>query len=189
MKQVQIQSDEQRNEFLSYDGQKIVGKYESASRSQTIKRNYLLTEKEISVTDYYEDETMKDETEYKIRGSFSLSEHIFDDIINTVDKIFDELEEKDTVKVIATKNLRRIEEKDTVVEITASRIYLRAKDLEIEIKDSESKFLKDEDLDENFYEELTGEDAKNETGLIYIIIIEQLNLLRILPAKALKCLF
>jgi len=212
MKTVQIQSKYESSEhnvniFYNHEKSELKGKTEythlfrNGKEKQHVTQNITISENEIAVEDideYYSDNTVdSNTTKYVIRMPklhLILDYDIFEKIKNAIDTVFDRPEKED-VKVVYAKNIRKIESKDVFVEINANKMYMKAKDLEIndlkfdyleiEVSSTSNLINDDTDFGPEVYE---GEKAKDAISLINIRIHRILEPLLFLQAE-LRCVF
>lgn len=181
MKTVQIQSkstDSEYNTNIFYDfcKKQIEGKVEykhllHGKEKQYVRKKIEIIGEVIKVDEHFEDSGDNDDTQYIIKIpdlQRILDYDIFEKILKRIDKMFTRLESKEDLKVIYAKNMRKIESKDVVVEINNNKMYIKSKELEIDVNSTSN--LIDDNTSFQFYEEYTGEKAKDSLSLINIRI-------------------
>ena len=196
MRQVLIQSKSESSEhhiniFYDEENRRLEGKIEYkyyGKTKQYVSKKITFSDNEIAVEEHFEDETFKDETKYTIRMpdlGLIIDYDISEKVLNRIDKIFDELESKEEVKVVYSKNVRKVESKDVFVEIANNKMSIESKELEIDVNSTNN--LINDDMGD-FYEEYTDENARDALGLIKIRIHDLLTPL-LYTLSELRCVF
>ena len=186
MKQVQIQTQETNYEYnanLFFSNKEIIGQvnYEYSFRSgkekQHVHKSFYINPVEAKINEHMDDCGDKNETTYTIKMPLQLNSKIFSNIIDRIDRLFDELGQQE-LRLISRNNYRKLIARNGFVEIDRNKLhlYMDYKNEFIEIEIKSSKNLIDDSFCQNDYKELylVDENAKDAASSMKIRVLDLL---------------